>query len=106
MTTAIQCNVALVLKNDCGANVWTEATVELSDDKTFFRVHSFVNAESKILLPMEEVFVRYVTECTLPHWVDDKYNAPSPLTLQIGKAIEATTVGQEYIMYCFLRTMG
>ena len=78
----------------------------LSKDKYFFRVHTFINADTGMPLPQEEVEVRYITDCPIPHWIDEKTKKPTKLSQELGEAIEATAIGKEYIALCFLRTIN
>ena len=94
------------LNNESKRNISVEAIAVLDDSKYSFTVHSFKDADSGELLPIDEITMRYVTDATTPHWIDEKHRSPTGLTEVLGKAIEATETGKEYIALCFLRSMG
>jgi hypothetical protein len=91
------------LINESNSTMYVEAIADLSDCKHLFTVHSFKNTATGEALQIEEVAIRYVAETTVPHWIDEKHKLPSILSQELGKAIEATQIGKEYVALCFLR---
>src|SRR5690349_20057124 len=102
--TPIRATLTTGLTNESNAIICIEAIADLSDSKLFFTIHSFKDVISGEQLSMDEVTIRYVTETTTPHWIDDAHKLPSILSQELGKAIEATEIGKEYIAMCFLRS--
>ena len=100
----IRATITVGLNNESNKSICIEAVADIDDSKTFFIVHSFKDVTSNELLPINEITLRYVAETTVPHWIDEKYKLPSVLSQELGRAIEATGIGKEYIALCFLRT--
>jgi hypothetical protein len=88
---------------DYTANI--EGSALLNEDKCTFKVQLFNDAKKITSLPPMEITVRFVAESTMPHWIDVKYQQSTKLSQEIGKAIEQTAVGKEYIAMCFLKTL-
>ncbi len=82
-----------------------EGSAQLSEDKRTFKVRLFNDPKKSSSLPPMEITVQFVAENTIPHWIDVRYRQPTKLSQEIGKAIELTAAGKEYISQCFLKIL-
>jgi hypothetical protein len=82
-----------------------EGSALLSDDKCTFKVKLFNDPQKSSSLPPMEITVRFVAENTIPHWIDVRYQQSTKLSQEIGRAIEQTPAGKEYVSRCFLKTL-